>query len=452
MRRESIAGLLAGLGIACGSSGAFPCSANEQCGAGGRCEAQGFCSFPDDACPSGQRFGEHAGDGLQGECTDPPAASTGLEPMVTMTGDGDSTRGDPDPSTTGDPGGVSTGIVDECPEGWWDCDWLYRRELTIAGDPLDEALVDFPVPITLPDIDDPRRFGDGTDLRVVDASGAPLAFELDTWVRGDRALLWVRVPSIASGDDTRLWLYYGNPGAEPGDAGSSAWSADFAAVWHLDAQLDATANANDAVDEGSMPAPGVFGMGRAFDGLDGRLVVSSSPSIEDLPSDGFTITAWISPLSAGETSGGRLVDKANSLSASAGWTVLLFASAAPIPLQLDRGSPAGESRYRSVGALAVDQWQFVAVRFMDGEEAELMVDDALLRIGFIDPAPGEGGSDVGLPLAIGGAPYDDVHTFDGTIDELRISRGFRSDTWLRAEYLAGAGELTTLGEEEARPD
>jgi hypothetical protein len=36
----------------------------------GRCQRNGYCSFDDPACPSGQRYGEHAGDGLAGVCVD----------------------------------------------------------------------------------------------------------------------------------------------------------------------------------------------------------------------------------------------------------------------------------------------------------------------------------------------------------------------------------------------
>lgn len=47
---------------ACGSS-VFACASDGQCQAGavaGQCEANGFCSFPDDSCPTGQRFGDAA--------------------------------------------------------------------------------------------------------------------------------------------------------------------------------------------------------------------------------------------------------------------------------------------------------------------------------------------------------------------------------------------------------
>jgi hypothetical protein len=49
--------------------GNFTCDTDEQCraGAGGKCEPNGFCSFTDPSCASGQRYEEHSG-GLSGIC------------------------------------------------------------------------------------------------------------------------------------------------------------------------------------------------------------------------------------------------------------------------------------------------------------------------------------------------------------------------------------------------
>src|SRR5688572_8659786 len=53
------------------SLGAFACEEPSDCVDGevlGTCEPGGGCSFPDDGCDSGKRFGEHAPGGLGGQC------------------------------------------------------------------------------------------------------------------------------------------------------------------------------------------------------------------------------------------------------------------------------------------------------------------------------------------------------------------------------------------------
>jgi cysteine-rich repeat protein len=60
-----------GLVVGACSPGAFECTDDAQCVAAGRagaCEPDGWCSFPADDCPSGSRYGEHAGDGKGGTC------------------------------------------------------------------------------------------------------------------------------------------------------------------------------------------------------------------------------------------------------------------------------------------------------------------------------------------------------------------------------------------------
>ncbi len=90
----AIVGLVVGLLCACGAKG-FVCEQDDQCGGGGTCQSVGYCSFPDDTCDSGQRFGDHSGS-VSDECvavetmtettaatTSPPGTTT-----VPMTSDG----------------------------------------------------------------------------------------------------------------------------------------------------------------------------------------------------------------------------------------------------------------------------------------------------------------------------------------------------------------------------
>src|SRR5690349_20601415 len=63
-----VALLLASLGLTGCSpygGGAFTCTSDSDCVSGGRtgmCQGNGFCSFPDSACPSGERYGGLSGD------------------------------------------------------------------------------------------------------------------------------------------------------------------------------------------------------------------------------------------------------------------------------------------------------------------------------------------------------------------------------------------------------
>jgi hypothetical protein len=103
VRREFVLGLA----LVCGcTSGAFACEDDLGCGLDGMCQADGWCSFPDDGCPSGQRYGEHSGGGLGGMCVDPFGTtggeamdSSGAPPDVTTADDGASLDGPLDDTT-----------------------------------------------------------------------------------------------------------------------------------------------------------------------------------------------------------------------------------------------------------------------------------------------------------------------------------------------------------------
>jgi hypothetical protein len=74
-------------------------------GATGVCEPTGFCSYADPACAGGQRYADHAGDGLSGQCVgavSPPDARADGQVGV----DADPTSdGEPPPDGAGPPDG-----------------------------------------------------------------------------------------------------------------------------------------------------------------------------------------------------------------------------------------------------------------------------------------------------------------------------------------------------------
>ncbi|MCA9704470.1 MAG: C-type lectin domain-containing protein [Myxococcales bacterium] len=64
--------------LACIDRGSFACEADVQCEGPerpGQCVAPGFCAHPDDACPSGLRFGRFAAEALAGTCVEVEAGS-----------------------------------------------------------------------------------------------------------------------------------------------------------------------------------------------------------------------------------------------------------------------------------------------------------------------------------------------------------------------------------------
>jgi len=105
-------GLAVGTSAGCQLASVFVCAAGYQCelgGVQGTCEDTGYCSFPDDDCESGMSYGEHAGDGLAGECVPVDSGGGSGSDDDGGTDTGGSTVGTGDGSTTGGADGGTTG-------------------------------------------------------------------------------------------------------------------------------------------------------------------------------------------------------------------------------------------------------------------------------------------------------------------------------------------------------
>ncbi len=65
---------------ACRASRAFECASSDECTSddgSGRCESTGYCSFVDQECPSGRRYGDRSGGDLAGRCVESSGPDAG---------------------------------------------------------------------------------------------------------------------------------------------------------------------------------------------------------------------------------------------------------------------------------------------------------------------------------------------------------------------------------------
>lgn len=138
---------------ACTESGAFVCSGDDSCGSGGICEADGWCSFADEECNSGRRYGSESG-AQSGQCVVSMDMGTSSGGVVTTGAHGEtsstdaptssppssgSTSGATSDAATGEDESSSGGGIDTCepPKGCTaemfcelvDPDWLSIGEL-----------------------------------------------------------------------------------------------------------------------------------------------------------------------------------------------------------------------------------------------------------------------------------------------------------------------------------
>ena len=104
-----------------------------------------------------------------------------------------------------------------CADGWWSCQWLYRRKITLDNSDQASALTDFPVAVQVNSTRINYAFTQdlGQDIRFVDDNGTTtLQYEIEVWNESATSTMFVKVPNIAAASSTdAIWMYYGNTSA-----------------------------------------------------------------------------------------------------------------------------------------------------------------------------------------------------------------------------------------------
>ena len=111
----------------------------------------------------------------------------------------------------------SVGGEETIPAAWYDSSWAYRRELTIDHTRVTSYLTDFPVLVSLPYDGALASHArpNGKDILFTASDGiTKLNHEIEMFNGGTGTLVaWVKVPSLSSSADTRMFMYYANPTA-----------------------------------------------------------------------------------------------------------------------------------------------------------------------------------------------------------------------------------------------
>lgn len=280
--------------------------------------------------------------------------------------------------------------------------------------------------------------------------------EIDNWgVDIETADLWAKVPTITSGTNTQLYLYYNGEEEDNteyvGDTTSSAaqnvWDDNYVGVWHMSqdpsggsgCMKNSVSDSRHGTPVGTLDLVGAqIGKGINFDGSDERVDVSSHSSLE---LNTFTLSFWAQLDNYTTSNGG--VGKCGSFFPGPGGT--------EYNVDFYNGTARGLIR-KTAGADAdsIDvednNWHLWTLRVND-EEVHLFKD----------------GISSGSPTArtIGDLDFSNHYTFhmagdgygatsdlDGVVDEVRISNTDRSEDWIKTTYQSDCNNLLTFEDHE----
>ncbi len=217
-------------------------------------------------------------------------------------------------------------------------------------------------------------------------------------------------------------MYYNNSSASDNQNSSGVWDSDYEVVLHLNQTsgnfLDSTVNNNDGVPEGTVTSMIAGPVGRFcdFDAGTGRVAINAT--IGSI----VTVSTW-----------GKLDTQGDMLwclNASDSGPDLWFSGDEVLLNTWDgSGNPFGSQPTN------VNAWHLYTTVIKAGD-TKLFIDGV-----FFATADFKGPSS--SIIYIGSSNND--YTWDGSVDEFRVSNVRRSDDWIKAQYLSMTDSFVTFG-------
>jgi len=273
------------------------------------------------------------------------------------------------------------------------------------------------------------------------------------------AWLWVKVPSVASGSVTELYLYYDSAQADNttyiGDTTDAVthnvWDANFVGVWHMaqdpngdvtNAIKDSTSNQNDGTPAGSMTTAdlveGEVGKALEFDGVNDKIniVDSSDWSFGTGP---FTLEALVK-FTGFPTSGNRMALIGSNDGVANSWFFGLYNNSGTLQWNFNNYVSGYTINIQEDAiSLSLDTWYYVVVN-RSGDSWYIYQDEN--QCGTEDTNT-SAVADVSSVINLGST--GGVYLLNGIQDETRNTKGdARSAAWIKATYYSNWDALITF--------
>ena len=336
-----------------------------------------------------------------------------------------------------------------------------KLDITAAGVPENVTLTDFPLLVRLSEsaitgfsYQDFLGTG-GSDIRFEDASGNPLAYDVDTWNELGESLIWVKVPSLQK--DSVVTMQFGSTAPDANDP-TNVWS-NYVGVWHgnpsapgASTSVDSTINARVATPSAAFPGFGLSSslaehLGSAWTnststvGTKVQLGSGADNPLASLTSlSQFAASAWVKSSSTGPDF--RLFSS-KSVASGKGFEFMTVSSGAKIMLRGD-GNDGNKTLSWTGGYTAIksQNWTHMACVF-DDTAGKVFVNGQSSSATVAKPTENAGLAASGYGSDSGNNRYNPIL---GYLDEIRIYNGVPSDEYLQAEYaqVVTAG-YTTFG-------
>jgi hypothetical protein len=338
-------------------------------------------------------------------------------------------------------------IGGEPSDNWWSSDWHYRTQITIDHTKVEGDLINFPLLVShiSSDFSDNAQ-PDGDDFVFTllnDTTQIQLSHELEKYDSTSGELIaWVNIPIVRGNEDTIFYLYYGNPTCNSQQNPKSVWDSHFCGVWHLHDFKDSTNNSNDGTNYGTDDIEGKIGTAKEFIEINhDYITLGDMPEPANNRISRATFELWINPRIG---TWGNLISKLDTSyepdRKSYNFNLL---KTGEIRFSAQSGTWYPDDRiirFTSDESFIVnDLWQYLVVVidlskkegviYYNGEEKDsnviiLGTPPSYLYDIFLDERLGKYVPESSAP-----------HYYNGSMDEVRISKVCRSSDWIKTSYV-----------------
>ena len=320
---------------------------------------------------------------------------------------------------------------------WYNSSWLYRKKISIDASMVSgTSLTNFPVYVNLADL--------GTDFFTnILTTGADIRITTDDFQTevprevvfvdtvNEEGELYFKAPTLSGSVNTDFYIYYGNTAATEPLANATygknnVWTNNYVAVWHngedsLTNTNDSTVNAYNGTFVGSLPntVAGKIGDAQSFDGSGDSITIGAvDPSTSDL-----SISAWLN-WGGANSNNQTIISKRDATGLTDTRWELVRASTGEFYFRssMDTGYYAQFTSFPTASA-----WSHLVMSKV-GTTASLYLNGTLVNSDTMSF-----GSKTGAVLRIGSIETA-LDSFNGIIDEVRVSNAQRDANWIETEY------------------
>ena len=321
---------------------------------------------------------------------------------------------------------------------------LYAKSMNVVfvGIQDNATLTNFPVLVKLSTAIDSFLYSDfnrpnGGDLRFADANGNLLPHEIDTWDESSVSTVWVKVPLLKK--KSYITAHYGFTGTgDPAEVDpKDVWDDDYVGVWHLGESAVPMKESSETTSD--FTTTNGTGIAFASQGIVGGAVDFGNASNCSLVApdhdllDGFskfTIEVWTRQDELGTSLG--ILSKRNTYISEAAYYVMQSGTQTPLYMQTNSTVAA---IWISAPSPMAQEWNHLAYAIDTTATSENV--RSYKNGGTPSKSsrtfPGAMLSN-GRDLVLGNLGKTAANSFNGKIDEVRISKSVRSDAWVKATY------------------